>query len=129
MKSKIIIKILNYTKNFCAKNYIYIFLTILVSIVLLLFSNLLLASVFKLVENLSNKSKNVFSIGDLFNFQLKYRTYYLITFTVIIFADIKLIYSTRMNFRNINKGQKGTSEFTTLKELQQQYKAVPDKDD
>ena len=34
----------------------------------------------------------------------------------------------KMNFKNINKGQKGTSEFTTLKELQQQYKSVPEKE-
>ena len=129
MKSKIIIKLFKYMKKFCAKNYAYIFLVAVVSVVLLLFSNLLLASVFKLVENLSDKSKNVFIIADLFNFQFKYKTYYLTTFAVIIFADIKVIYSTRMNFKDINKGQKGTSEFTTLKELQQQYKAVPEKDE
>ena len=129
MKSKIIIKIFKYMKKICSENYAFIFLIAVVSVVLLLFSNLLLASVFKLVENLNNKSKNVFIIADIFNFQFKYKTYYLTTFAVIIFADIKVIYSTRMNFKDINKGQKGTSEFTTLKELQQQYKAVPDKDE
>ena len=129
MKQKISIKMFNFIKNFCRKNYVYIFLVTVVSVVLMLFSNLLLASVFKLLGNLNNKSKNVFSIGDLLNFQFKYKTYYLITFAVIIFADIKLIYSTKMNFKNINKGQKGTSEFTTLKELQQQYKAVPEKEE
>jgi len=127
MKNKIIIKIFKYMKIFCAKNYAYIFLVAVVSVVLLLFSNLLLASVFKLVENLNNNSKNIFSIEGIFNFQFKYKTYYLITFAVILFADVKVIYSTRMNFKDINKGQKGTSEFTTLKELQQQYKAVPEK--
>ena len=129
MSKKIIIKIFNYIKRFCRKNYIYILLITIVSVVLMMFSNLLLASVFKSLGNLKNKSKSVFIIGDLFNFQFKCKTYYLITFALILFADIKIIYSTKMNFKNINKGQKGTSEFTTLKELQQQYKAVPEKEE
>ena len=117
--------------NFLKDNYICIFLVTLVSITLLLFSNGLLASIFKLLGSLKNKSlnQNLFRINDLFNFQFKYKTYYLITVALIIFTDIKIIYSMKMNFKNINKGQKGTSEFTTLKELQQQYKSVPEKED
>ncbi|MBU3093546.1 type IV secretory system conjugative DNA transfer family protein [Clostridium sp. CF011] len=132
MSKKIIIKIFNYIKKFCLKNYIYILLITLitlVSVVLTMFSNLLLASVFKSLGNLKNKSKGVFIIEDVFNFQFKYKTYYLITFALILFTDIKVIYATKMNFKKINKGQKGTSKFTTLKELQQQYKAVPEKEE
>ena len=117
--------------NIIKKNYICISLVILVSIVLLLFSNMLLASVFKLLDSLNSKSlnKSYFNIKDLFNFQFKYKTYYLITLALIIFTDIKIVFSVKMNFKNINKGQKGTSEFTTLKELKQQYKSVPEKED
>lgn len=116
--------------NFLKNNYICIFLVTLVSIALLLFSNGLLASIFKLLASLKNKSlnKNFFMVSDLINFQFKYKTYYLSTLAVIIFTDVKVIISMKMNFKNINKGQKGTSEFTTLKELQQQYKSVPEKE-
>ena len=116
--------------KFLNNNYIIIAIAALVSIALVLFSNVLLVSVLKLLESLNNKSpsQSFFSMKDLFNFQSKYKTYYLITLVVIVFTDIKIIFSMKINFKNINKGQKGTSEFTTLKELQQQYKAVPERE-
>ena len=80
--------------NFLKNNYICIFLVTLVSIALLLFSNGLLASIFKLLASLKNKSlnQNFFRVSDLINFQFKYKTYYLITLAVIIFTDIKVIH-------------------------------------
>ena len=116
-------------KKFLNNNYLIIAIVMVVSITLLLFSNVLLSSTFKLLNSMGNKSlnSNFFSINGLFNFQLEYKTYYLIVVAIIFISDIKIVYSMKMNFRDINKGQKGTSEFTTLKELEQQYKAVPEK--
>ncbi|MBG9812444.1 ATPase, partial [Bacillus endophyticus] len=39
----------------------------------------------------------------------------------------KLIYNIRSNFKDLNRNQKGSSRFTTLEELQKQYRAVPEK--
>ncbi|HEY5588578.1 MAG TPA: hypothetical protein VIK86_06450 [Candidatus Paceibacterota bacterium] len=80
-------------KKFLNNNYIIIFIVVLVSIALILFSNVVLSSVFKLLESLNGKSinKSYFSINDLFDFQFKYKTYYLITLAVVVFTDIKIV--------------------------------------
>ncbi|RJS62993.1 VirD4-like conjugal transfer protein, CD1115 family [Priestia filamentosa] len=41
----------------------------------------------------------------------------------------KLIYNIRSNFKNLNQNQKGSSRFTTEKELQKQYRTVPERGD
>lgn len=109
--------------------YFVIIIVSLMSIVLLLLSNLILSTVFKMLKSLTLKSLKPISIGfrDLFDFQFKYRMYYLVVFFIIAVTDIKIIYTLKTSFKPINKGQKGTSEFTTLKELKEQYKAVPEK--
>src|SRR5699024_12550269 len=51
--------------------------------------------------------------------------YFVIFFSFIgsLFLTFKLI----SNYGNLNKNQKGRSRFATLKEIQSQYRAVPDK--
>ncbi|MDS0528314.1 type IV secretory system conjugative DNA transfer family protein [Clostridium sp. SHJSY1] len=110
-------------------NYFIIVAVILISTVILLASNTILSLVFKLLDSLNTKDFNSvkFDINDMFKFQVEYKMYYLVTLIIILVADIRAIYSIKKNFKDINKGQKGTSEFTTLKELKAQYKAIPEK--
>lgn len=109
--------------------YFVIIIVSLVSVVLLLLSNLILSTVFKMLKSLSVKSLKPIDVGfkDLFNFQFRYKAYYLVVFFITAVTDIKVIYTLKTSFKTINRGQKGTSEFTTLKELKEQYKAVPEK--
>ncbi len=109
------------------------FIAILVAgidLMLMLFSNLVLASYINVVDSFSKMKINNYSVSfkSLFHFQISnYLLYYMFFLIIIIIADIKMVYSIKTSFRNINKGQKGTSEFTTLKELKRQYKAIPEK--
>lgn len=116
-------------KKFLDNNYLIAVLVIVASIGLLLFSNVFLSTAFKIFNSIGHKSSetNYFSINDLLNFQFKYKTYYLIVSAVIFISDVRIIYTMKTSFKNINQGQKGTCEFTTLKELKEQYKAVPEK--
>jgi Type IV secretory pathway, VirD4 components len=53
---------------------------------------------------------------------------YLLAFLVLaIYLPIR-VYRMRLAFRDINLGTKGTGRFTTVEEVQAQYKAVPDND-
>lgn len=92
-------------KKILNNNFTIIFIVALASAALVLFSNVVLASVVKLLRSLNNKSlsQNFFSADDLFNFHLEYKAYYLITLLVIILTDIKIVLSMRMNFKDINK--------------------------
>lgn len=42
-----------------------------------------------------------------------------------IVVQMKFIWDLRTNYKDTNIGQKGTSRWTTLREIQQQYKAIP----
>lgn len=46
----------------------------------------------------------------------------ILSFSISIYS----IYKVHSNFGNLNKNQKGSSRFSTLKELRQQYKTVPE---
>lgn len=54
-----------------------------------------------------------------------------IIFLVIVFfsfiSSMLLVFKIKANYGSLNKNQKGSSRFTTLKEIQQQYRDVPDK--
>ncbi|MHC5534710.1 VirD4-like conjugal transfer protein, CD1115 family [Priestia megaterium] len=63
-----------------------------------------------------------------FHFE-KYSYAYAAMAILALIAVGKFIYNVRSNFSNLNQNQKGSSRFTTEKELKQQYKAVPEKDD
>lgn len=123
------LKKLKKDKGILNNKYFVIIIVSLVSIVLLLLSNVVLATVFKMLKSLSSKSLKPINVGfkDLFNFEFRYKAYYFIVFFIIAVTDIKIINTLRTSFKSINMGQKGTSEFTTLKELKQQYRAVPEK--
>ena len=64
--------------------YFVIIIVSLVSVVLLLLSNLILSTVFKMLKSLSVKSLKPIDVGfkDLFNFQFRYKAYYLVVFFI-----------------------------------------------
>ena len=54
---------------------------------------------------------------------------YLVWFAVSAGLSLKLTYNIRVSFRDENVGQHGTSRFTTMEEIKQQYKEVSDEPD
>lgn len=127
--SLFLMKGVNNLKKFVNGKYFVISVLVVVSIFIFLASNIFLAVSLKFLNGLSKLSFNLKSVGikDAFNFQPKYTYYYLVVAVTIFLIDIKTVYTIKTSFKDINQGQKGTSEFTTLKELKKQYKAVPEK--
>lgn len=61
----------------------------------------------------------------IFNFSSKNHLYHLPF--VILIVTIQIIKLYRKN-RNVDFGEEGDSRWTTLKEIQEQYKEIPDSD-
>src|SRR5699024_5259778 len=67
------------------------------------------------------------SLNDAFKFQFNVIEYYIGFYVVIAIGLAKFVYNMRMNYETLNKGQHGTSEFETVKNLKKQYKIIPAK--
>lgn len=50
----------------------------------------------------------------------------LIIFSIFVIIFLRYFIAKKFDEKRINKGQHGTNRFTTLKEIQEQYKAIPD---
>ncbi|MDZ4994443.1 TraM recognition domain-containing protein [Clostridium perfringens] len=80
----------------------------------------------------SGQGAETFNIlTSIFNlkYMFKYPLIYLIGYIVITIPAAKLIFDLKKSFESLNLGQKGKSRFTTLEEIQEQYKAIPEKDE
>ena len=80
----------------------------------------------------SGQEAETFNIlTSIFNlkYMFKYPLVYLIGYIVITIPTAKLIFDLKKSFETLNLGQKGKSRFTTLEEIQEQYKAIPEKDE
>ncbi|HHD2783186.1 TPA: VirD4-like conjugal transfer protein, CD1115 family [Clostridium perfringens] len=80
----------------------------------------------------SGQGAETFNIlTSIFNlkYMFKYPLIYLIGYIVITIPAAKLIFDLKKSFETLNLGQKGKSRFTTLEEIQEQYKAIPEKDE
>ena len=80
----------------------------------------------------SGQGAETFNIlTSIFNlkYMFKYPLVYLIGYIVITIPTAKLIFDLKKSFETLNLGQKGKSRFTTLEEIQEQYKAIPEKDE
>ena len=59
----------------------------------------------------------------------KYYYIYIVVYLIFLFAYIRLVFNIRASYKDIKAGQKGTSRFATMEEIDQQYIKVLDKDE
>lgn len=85
---------------------------------------------------LITRNGNVLALSNLFKvnfraiFSLGYiRFLYFIMIVLIAINSLRLTYQMKMSLSEQNIGQKGSSQFTTLEEIQQQFKCIPDHGD
>ncbi|NGT46636.1 type IV secretory pathway, VirD4 component [Clostridium perfringens] len=131
----------NKSKNFNLKEFISSNKT-LVSLVLFMFvlATIILNVILSAIDSAFN-TINAFTSGrdaetfniltSIFNlkYMFKYPLIYLIGYIVLTIPTAKLIFNLKKSFETLNLGQKGKSRFTTLEEIQAQYKAIPEKDE
>ncbi|RFA33845.1 type IV secretion system protein VirD4 [Virgibacillus dokdonensis] len=121
-----------YEKLFNTKVVALIILFVLVASFFI--ANMLLAFLQELVTAIQlfaddpNKVTFSFDWQSMFQFQSNMSAYYIGFYILTGIGILKLIYNVQMNYKTLNKGQHGTSEFVQVKELKKQYKIVPAKE-
>lgn len=99
-------------------------------IMLTLVSNFLLNNTLDMVSAFARSdfsNMGEVEIRSVFNFRIsEYPIFYAFTSIISMVMSVKIAYKLKSNYGSIVNGQKGTSEFTTLKELRAQYRAVPE---
>ncbi len=111
----------------------------LVNFVVNIFSDSLFDSVISSIQkldkdykpNLFDRFSNFKLSTSYFNFAYSYcsdffKIVYYIVFAILLVLDIKFAYQIRANFSRqyVNKGSQGTAKWTTLNELDKQYKKI-----
>lgn len=88
-----------------------------------------------LIKCINNDYSNLLSLDTIFiiKFGLLFSNKaflitYLALFVINILATLKLAYSIYTSYSDMNIGQKGTSRFTTVEEIKEQYKEIAEKD-
>lgn len=117
-----------------AEKKILIPMSIFLYIGILLISNFVLNLFLELMRTTFNNLLDAepFQVSWIFFLHmpvLEHPIYYLIAILVASGIVAKVVYDLRSSFKDLNKNQKGSSRFTTEKELKQQYKSVPEKDE
>lgn len=109
-----------------------IYLIIFDTILILMF-NILLNVIFNFASILSNFGNEVYaesfwdwSLFGFYKFSTVGKFFYIPFFIFLIICDIKKAYDIRVSFgeEDINKGSAGTSRWTTLNEVKEQYKEI-----
>ncbi|MGG3801182.1 VirD4-like conjugal transfer protein, CD1115 family [Metabacillus fastidiosus] len=105
-----------------------IFMSVFLFIAVFFLANLVLNLVLKFVQTSFNEPFT-FSISDVFNIRLEFFYLYAMFLLIAGILVLKFVFEMRANYKNLNENQKGSSRFTTIKELKSQYKAVPEKEE
>lgn len=109
-------------------------LMIAIVVVGFFFANFLLhffQQVLQLIERFSNQPENFsfesFSVDwhYFFIFQQEWMNFYIGFYIVIAILVVRFLYNIKMNYQSINRGQHGTNEFETVKNIKKQYQIIP----
>ncbi len=66
-------------------------------------------------------------MGNAFRFSGQYWMFYGFLILLIFLFDAMVLYRVKTNFKDLNINQKGSERFSTLKEIREQYKAIPER--
>ncbi|MDQ0149622.1 type IV secretory system conjugative DNA transfer family protein [Eubacterium multiforme] len=109
-----------------ASNKFILSLSLIIFILGGLFINIMLYTIEFAFNRIKNK-KLVFNfLKGIFSFSSEFWFIYLIVFIILLLIIVKLQFRLKTSFRSINEGQKGTSKFCTIKEVDEQYKSIPE---
>ena len=126
-------------KKVFANKYILISLYVFICIATTLIINFVLNavdSILALIDSLKNFSienqvnpLSMISLKWFFTFKLEFWFIYIVAFIIITISAFIKIYKVHSAFKDINKGTKGTARWTTIEEIKETYKAIPDNDE
>ena len=89
-----------------------------------IFVNLISNSIDAMFLMLAGGESKFNILFNLFMPNFGYPLLYLLAYGIMTLVLIKFIFNFRASFKDISEGQKGTSRFTTMEEIKEQYKSV-----
>ena len=103
-----------------------ILLSFIIGVFLLvtIFVNLISNSIDAMFLMLAGGESKFNILFNLFMPNFGYPLLYLLAYGIMTLVLIKFIFNFRASFKDISDGQKGTSRFTTMEEIDEQYKSV-----
>ncbi|WP_133015764.1 VirD4-like conjugal transfer protein, CD1115 family [Clostridium cuniculi] len=102
----------------------------IIGIVLFIFVFIITNILIRLIDFIGFKFNNVDSSYPIYKFLLpkfEFWLIYLVVFIFLIVFYIKLRITIKASFENLENGQKGSGRVSTLKEIQNEYHAIPEK--
>lgn len=122
--------------QFLANKYMMTIIVIVIDIILFSLINYILNSIYALPEWIRDidHPSNYIGIKNVFphlrNTSNIYKGIQIVSWIFVVLYDVIFIFRVRTAYaaENFNVGQKGDSRWTTLKEIQEQYKEIPEKD-
>lgn len=120
--------------HFLANGYVTAILTVLINVVSFFGINYIanvcisfLSTLPTTIDSLTQKSKMPSpDFGLHLAFTIIWNEwFYIILAVFLLLFDIRFVYKIQTAYRDLNKDQKGGERWTTLKEIQSQYKAIP----
>lgn len=69
-----------------------------------------------------------FSLIQAFDFQARFLPFYAALAIMLVILAARLTYQVHQSFADLNIGQKGSEEWSTMEEIKAQYKEIPEKD-
>lgn len=71
---------------------------------------------------------DLFSLDYMIHIEKRFWWIYLLFLILLIAMNLKLAYNIKISYEDINKDQKGSSRWTTLEEIKEQYREIPEKE-
>lgn len=116
--------------KFLASKRFSFFISFIFIFIAIIFSNIIATGLdifYKNIKSTGNKIEfDLITSLSNFNMVNKHIFVYVAILILTILILIKLNFRLKTSFRTINEGQKGTSRFCTLKEVDEQFKAIPE---
>lgn len=109
-----------------SSKYVLALLSFLVAVVLFLCCNFLL-NVFTNTQYLLSDPKWILRFSTFFRINSELWELYFVILALVFIADFWLVYKIRTAYKDLNVQQKGSERWTTLDEIKQQYRSVPEK--
>lgn len=109
-----------------SSKYVLAILSMVVAVGIFMCCNFLL-NVFTNTAYLLTDPKRILRFSSFFSINPRFWGAYLLILGLIVIAVFMLVYKIRTAYKDLNVHQKGSERWTTLDEIKQQYRSVPEK--
>lgn len=117
------------TNKYLSNIKFLITLATIFGVILFFLMNYVLNAFLAFPKYISSNDSSVFSLRSMFIFHSDkiVLVFYVLAIIFIVVCMIRMIILAKISFTSLDVGQKGTSRWTTIEEIKEQYKEIPDR--